>query len=374
MNEDGVMLADGFNTHEEDEVGRICNEDADITSRKAVTYNQLIDGTRVSMRNEDQTLIEEETNATVLLGRNLGAVNLESFHAQGIKEASFVLLQETQHSSLERVDISGYWGNGGFNHEFVESGRYGEVVNILNVYGPQGVNEKRLLWDIISLLVETSNGLWVVAGDFNVVRSKEDRRNSNFDASSAKDFNDFVEEADLHEYSLKGNRFTFCMGTKMGRIDRIFVCWSLFNKWQAAEYRALPRFRSGHCPLILKTESRNFGPKPFRFFNSWLDRTDFDKVVELANGEYMGLGPPDLFLMMKFKFLRQRINKWKDEKFKMEHEEQLGLQTELASLEETLMDRDLVESEQWVWEEIKKRLYEIDEFKFNDLKQKARNN
>ncbi|KAJ0846473.1 putative Endonuclease/exonuclease/phosphatase superfamily [Helianthus annuus] len=248
------------------------------------------------------------------------------------------------------------------------------MINILNIYGPQGVNEKRILWDNIQQLVEVGSGFWVVAGHYNVVRSQEDRRNTVFDPSSSRDFNRFIEESGLHEFNLTGNRFTYFSGNKMSRIDHILVCWNLFNEWPSKEYRALPRLRSDHCPLILKTESRNFGPKPFRFFNSWLQRTDFEKVVTSAIEDFVGSGPPDLCLMRKFKFLRQRINRWKDNKYKMEQEEQLVLQADLTALEETLMERDLVEAEQWAWEEIKKRLYEIDEYKFKDLQHKARNN
>ena len=49
----------------------------------------------------------------------------------------------------------------------------------------------------------------MVAGDFNAVRSIEDRRNTNFEASSTRDLNEFIKETGLHEFCIKGNRFTY---------------------------------------------------------------------------------------------------------------------------------------------------------------------
>ena len=78
-------------------------------------------------------------------------------------------------------------------------------------------------WVEIGVLVGSGDGLWTVAGDFNSVRHESERRNSNFHISEANEFNEFVDNLNLHEFSLKGRRFTFVVGDKLSRIDRIFV-------------------------------------------------------------------------------------------------------------------------------------------------------
>ncbi|GKB92020.1 hypothetical protein Tco_0964292 [Tanacetum coccineum] len=45
---------------------------------------------------------------------------------------------------------------------------------------------------------------------------------------------------------------------------------------------ALDRKLSNHCLIVLKHVELDFGPKPFRVFNVWLDETDFDQVVKEA--------------------------------------------------------------------------------------------
>ncbi|KAJ0588202.1 putative Endonuclease/exonuclease/phosphatase superfamily [Helianthus annuus] len=64
-------------------------------------------------------------------------------------------------------------------------------------------------------------GMWVIAGDFNVVRYKEERMNSSFKNSCARIFNEFIHDAGLMEYDLKGRKFT-CVrdnGRKLSKID-----------------------------------------------------------------------------------------------------------------------------------------------------------
>ncbi|KAJ9556189.1 LOW QUALITY PROTEIN: hypothetical protein OSB04_010803 [Centaurea solstitialis] len=37
-----------------------------------------------------------------------------------------------------------------------------------------------------------------------------------------------------------------------------------------------------HCPILLKVDEVNFGPKPFRVFYSWLDNEDLQAVVSFS--------------------------------------------------------------------------------------------
>lgn len=108
-------------------------------------------------------------------------------------------------------------------------------------------------------------------GDFNAVRHMDERKNSVFDPVCARDFNDFVDEAGLREYDLKGLKYTYlvnrCGDCKMSRIDRVFICENGFNKWSNAYVRALSRELSDHAPLLLSLVDTNFGPKPFRWFD-----------------------------------------------------------------------------------------------------------
>lgn len=321
-------------------------------------------------------------------------------------EVGFIMLQETQFQSLEGVDVSRLWGSGEFEFEYVDAtGRSGGLISIwnpkvfvktsifksrsmlvvsgymkhdgqkvsyVNVYCPQKLVDKRVVWDAIKAIDMDDNGYWIVAGDFNSVRDRSDRRNSKFKEADTKEFNEFLEDAGLYEYSLRGRKFTFLAGNKLSRIDRVFVCWTFFNKWPNAEYRVLDRDESDHCPLLLKIESRNFGPKPFRFFNSWLSREGLDQVVEDALSSSNFDGAPDVKLLSKFRKLRSSIQDWHKDQLDIEVEEEIGLKDEIVEIELLMENRDLTEEEGWVLEEATKRLKELEAYKVRDLEQKAR--
>lgn len=321
-------------------------------------------------------------------------------------EICCIMLQETQFESLENVKLNRFWGNDDFEFIHVDAtGRSGGLISlwnprvfskesvfsdrnllvvsgslkhdgrrahIVNVYCPQSLVGKRRVWDMLKSVIVNDGGLWFVGGDFNSVRDEEERRNSGFNLQETNEFNEFVEEVGLHEFSLKGRKFTYLVGNKMSRLDRIFVDWGLLNEWPNAEYRVLDRKGSDHFPIIIKTVSRNFGPKPFRFFNSWLHREGFDDMVKdvLGNGVY--LGDPYMRLMGKFKTLRSKIKAWKENVTRDEMEEVECLSKEIRDLEGVLEVRDLKEEENWIMEEAKARLKHLEYLKLKDMRQKSR--
>ncbi|MFS8000275.1 putative Endonuclease/exonuclease/phosphatase superfamily [Helianthus anomalus] len=116
-------------------------------------------------------------------------------------------------------------------------------------------------------------GLWVLMGDFNDVRDVSERMNSEFVASNAEAFNQFILSAGLVEYNMGGGNFTYISdnGRKLSKLDRFLVCLGFREKWPNANVVALAREVSDHRPIILSTVQSDFGHIPFRFFNSWFD-------------------------------------------------------------------------------------------------------
>nr|GFB53451.1 RNA-directed DNA polymerase, eukaryota [Tanacetum cinerariifolium] len=80
---------------------------------------------------------------------------------------------------------------------------------IVVVYAPQSSACKRLLWEYISSFITRWNGETIVMGDFNVVRSTDERLGSRFNQSSAKVFNQFIESSGLVDIKLEGYSFTW---------------------------------------------------------------------------------------------------------------------------------------------------------------------
>ncbi|KAJ0488356.1 putative Endonuclease/exonuclease/phosphatase superfamily [Helianthus annuus] len=263
-----------------------------------------------------------------------------------------MLVQTTKQGEVDVRGLSNLWGNRDFGWDAVSSvGQSGgllcmwdkgifefsssvkkrnfiiikgrlkgsnELISVMNVYAPQSIRAKQELWDEISAVMVIEAGLWVVVGDFNAVRFREERRNSDFKPVCARNFNTFIHNLGLLEYNMVGNQFT-CVrdsGRKLSKIDRVLVCSNFFNKWPEASLRVLHNLHSDHRPLLLSLSSLNFGHKPFRLFNSWLHKDGFDEVVRSVAASFSFDGEPDLFLTKKLAFIRSKIKTWRDEMIK----------------------------------------------------------
>lgn len=202
----------------------------------------------------------------------------------------------------------------------------------------------------------------------------EERRNSNFDPVCARNFNSFIFESELFEYNMRGRRFTFLAksGNKLSKIDRVLVSKGVMDRWPEACLRALPRTLSDHSPLILTMKKTDFGPRPFRFFNSWLDREEFEKLILDANKEFSSVGEADKKLQEKFKFLKLKMILWREESHKKEKEKEDRIMKEMEEVDKKVEETDLEEEDLWIRAECYKDLTEIHRWKSKDLWQKAR--
>ncbi|KAJ0512948.1 putative AP endonuclease 1, Endonuclease/exonuclease/phosphatase superfamily [Helianthus annuus] len=156
---------------------------------------------------------------------------------------NFLAIQETQVDMVSHELVAKLWGNSNFSMEYVgASGRSGGLVciwdplvfrvqgvtknrnylllngqmvgsnqflNVVNVYAPHRVGDKKVVWNKITNEISTGAAQWVLLGDFNAVGALGERLNSVFNRTCAKDFNDFISDNGLVEYGMKGRRYTF---------------------------------------------------------------------------------------------------------------------------------------------------------------------
>ncbi|MCH93657.1 LINE-1 reverse transcriptase like, partial [Trifolium medium] len=80
--------------------------------------------------------------------------------------------------------------------------------------------------------------------------------------------------------------------------------------WGAVSLWGLKRDVSDHCPLVLRYDNHDWGPKPFRFNNHWLNNKNFRKVVEGEWASYHVNGWMGFVLKEKMKHLKGALRKW----------------------------------------------------------------
>lgn len=77
----------------------------------------------------------------------------------------------------------------------------------------------------------------------------------------------------------------------------------------------LKRKTSNHAAILLKEEFKDWGPKPFKFVNSWLKEEGFKKMVEEEWRNCKVQGWSGFVIKEKLKHVRKRIWVWHREKF-----------------------------------------------------------
>ncbi|GKA29345.1 RNA-directed DNA polymerase, eukaryota, partial [Tanacetum coccineum] len=157
-------------------------------------------------------------------------------------------------------------------------------VLIVVIYAPQSNVLKRSLWDYISVLISRWKGETLMMGDFNEVRSADERFGSLFDQSGARDFNQFISSSGLVEVKMEGYSFTWSLSSaaKMSKLDRFLVSEGIISAFPSSTVVCLDRHLSDHRPILLKEMYTDFGPSPFRTYHSWFKRDGFDIMVEQA--------------------------------------------------------------------------------------------
>ncbi|GJR36521.1 RNA-directed DNA polymerase, eukaryota, reverse transcriptase zinc-binding domain protein [Tanacetum coccineum] len=110
---------------------------------------------------------------------------------------------------------------------------------------------KLAIWNRLQDSMHHHNGSYIMFGDMNVARNEQERVGSIFNNIEADYFNSFIDDTEDVIDLLSYIRIT-----------------------------ALDRIWSDHNPILLHVEKIDFGPFPFKLYNSWLLRDGFDDLIK----------------------------------------------------------------------------------------------
>ncbi|KAD3067754.1 hypothetical protein E3N88_35634 [Mikania micrantha] len=96
-------------------------------------------------------------------------------------------------------------------------------------------------------------------------------------------------------------------GLKLSKLDRFLVSRI---KWPMAASLAISREYSDHSPIILSTNSTDFGPIHFKLYNSWLSFPGIMDHIQHLCYSFKFSGPADLALATKLKYIKYGIKDW----------------------------------------------------------------
>lgn len=156
---------------------------------------------------------------------------------------------------------------------------------LVNVYSPCDFDGKKELWKDLLLCKRCfGGGVWCVAGDFNAISAVEERRGASrlCGGREISGFNQFISDMELIDVSVLGKKYTWFSGdgSAKSRLDRFLLTEEAISTWKVAAQWVGNRDISDHCPIWLDCSSYDWGPKPFRFNNCWLQHKDFKDFVD----------------------------------------------------------------------------------------------
>ncbi|XP_071694268.1 uncharacterized protein [Rutidosis leptorrhynchoides] len=251
----------------------------------------------------------------------------------------------------------------------------GMIMNIVNIYGPHDDTKKQRLWDSLAYLIGCRDEAWVCCGDFNEVRDQSEWLNCVFVESRARRFNDFIASSNLIDIPLGGRLFTRVSddGIKYSKIDRFLVNEIFLDLWDNLSAIIMDRTKSDHCPILLKDDDKNFGPKPFKVFDAWLDDVECEKIVTECWLEPVNNGPRmDCRFMNKLKRVKGILKDWSHDKFGNIDKEIETYKGIASNLETKAEHSPLNNSDLETWKKARKTWMEKDRIKTSMIKQKAR--
>lgn len=188
----------------------------------------------------------------------------------------------------------------------------GFICTLVNVYGPCAVNDRRRIWDLISGLWASFPDPWCLGGDLNEVRCTEERQGNSSRDRGMNDLNNFIDIMELTDMPLLGRSFTWSNSQeleKWSRLDRFLLHSDWFERFNLKQW-GLPRSISDHCPILLMDDDRNWGPKPFKFFNVWLENKECLEIMEKSWRKNQNQEWAALNLSLKLKEMKEDLKSW----------------------------------------------------------------
>jgi len=150
------------------------------------------------------------------------------------------------------------------------------------VYGANNPIDRRSLWqNLLSIKLRVVDGPWIICGDFNCVRSLEEKWGSDRLNSYEMEFNDCLNNLEVLELNFSGCFFTWNNKSEGSnflarKLDRVLVNEEWLCKFGKTCVDFPPGGVSDHSPAVITVGTLlSFGPKPFKFFNYWLEHKDY---------------------------------------------------------------------------------------------------
>ncbi|GKU92519.1 hypothetical protein SLEP1_g6233 [Rubroshorea leprosula] len=201
--------------------------------------------------------------------------------------------KETKMELVDRITCRSLWGTEDL--DWVAKASVGKSGGLLCVWDPRVLKRKE-----------------TIEGDFNVVRRANERAGCSMTSSEMREFDDFIHSSELIDLPLVGRKYTWYSsnGQHMSRLNRFLLSEEWMAKWSNVKQRGMKRSVSDHCPILLKNELMDWGPKPFKFYDAWLDHPGCKEMITKVWNSCEVKGWSGFKLKEKLKHTKLALKEW----------------------------------------------------------------
>ncbi|CAN6353500.1 unnamed protein product [Urochloa humidicola] len=156
------------------------------------------------------------------------------------------------------------------------------VFSLANIYAPSDHRDTDAFFHELQELSTHIHGAWLLAGDFNLLRSPVDKNTSNFNTSLASSFNNTINDLALLEVPLLDRLYTWSskrITPTLAKLDCVFLNLDFSTLLPDTSLTSNVSTTSDHVPLLLTIRTETPCPNTFRFENSWLQHPLFLPAV-----------------------------------------------------------------------------------------------
>ncbi|KAI9118521.1 hypothetical protein K1719_010853 [Acacia pycnantha] len=187
---------------------------------------------------------------------------------------------------LEDLNVDVLWMDEQVIHCGLKLGK--EELVFSAIYANPNVHRRHQLWDVLRKLACEVAGPWLLAGDFNEIKSPlEQKGGGKVNETRCRSFNTWIQDCNLIDIDANGPFFTW-KGPKWDGLDRVYkrldrcfcnIQWQ--EKYSNAELRVIPRVCSDHHPLLMRfnAEERQNGRRQFRYQAIWHMHENFNEFM-----------------------------------------------------------------------------------------------
>uniref|UniRef100_A0A7N0RI91 Endonuclease/exonuclease/phosphatase domain-containing protein n=1 Tax=Kalanchoe fedtschenkoi TaxID=63787 RepID=A0A7N0RI91_KALFE len=124
------------------------------------------------------------------------------------------------------------------------------------IYAACSKHARRRIWDVLLSHNANIKEPWLIGGDFNVISSwNEKKRGRQLDDGSMLEFNSFIVQSGLTDFSSSDSRLSWSNNQQGSRrifkkLDRIFINSEALLSLPRINTNYLPRVQSDHMPIL----------------------------------------------------------------------------------------------------------------------------